>query len=76
MLVIKVTDTGVGLSKEKMEEILAGQGKSTAGTSGESGYGFGLTLVKHLVEDIGGNMSIDSTMGEGATFIIKLPIKP
>ena len=33
-------------------------------------------FVKHLVEDIGGNMSIDSTMGEGATFIIKLPIKP
>ncbi|WP_226389606.1 GAF domain-containing sensor histidine kinase [Penaeicola halotolerans] len=76
VLVIKVTDTGVGLSKDKIEEILAGQGKSTAGTSGESGYGFGLTLVKHLVEDIGGNMSIDSTEGEGATFIIKLPIKP
>jgi hypothetical protein len=37
------------MDEAKIEQILAGQGKTTEGTSGEQGYGFGLALVKHLM---------------------------
>ncbi|TWR27265.1 GAF domain-containing sensor histidine kinase [Mucilaginibacter achroorhodeus] len=73
ILQVNVTDTGVGLSKDAIEKILSGNAKSTDGTGGEHGYGFGLALVKHLVESLKGNMRIYSEQGKGASFEILLP---
>lgn len=70
---IVVEDTGVGMDNAKISEILAGQGKTTEGTSGEQGYGFGLALVKHLVDSLKGHMYIASKVGTGTTFEIVLP---
>jgi signal transduction histidine kinase len=70
---IIVDDTGVGMDEAKIEQILAGQGKSTKGTSGEQGYGFGLALVKHLVDSLKGEMYITSKIGIGTAFEIVLP---
>ena len=72
-LKIMVKDTGVGISAEKITQILNGQGETTAGTSGEQGYGFGLALVKHLVDSLKGTMDITSQIGAGTTFMISLP---
>lgn len=68
-----VSDTGVGLSAEAIKNILEGDVKSKAGTEGETGYGFGLSLVKHLAGSLDGKMQIISKEGEGATFHIMLP---
>ena len=68
-----VEDTGVGMDNAKIDEILAGNGKTTNGTSGEQGYGFGLALVKHLVHSLKGHMYIASKVGSGTTFEIVLP---
>ncbi|MBL4678925.1 MAG: GAF domain-containing sensor histidine kinase [Mucilaginibacter sp.] len=73
MLQVNVTDTGVGLSEEAISKILSGKAKSTDGTGGEQGYGFGLALVKHLVESLKGSMRIYSEAGNGASFEILLP---
>lgn len=70
---IIVEDSGVGMDAAKIEEIMAGKGKTTDGTSGEQGYGFGLALVKHLVEDLKGHMYIASKPNSGTTFEIVLP---
>ena len=70
---IKVSDTGVGLDKAGIDKILAGTATSTDGTGGEPGYGFGLALVKHLVDSLKGKMHIYSEPGQGATFEINLP---
>lgn len=70
---IKVTDTGVGLDKTGIDKILKGTATSTDGTGGEHGYGFGLALVKHLVDNLKGDMHIYSEPGQGATFEINLP---
>jgi signal transduction histidine kinase len=70
---IVVEDSGVGMDAAKIEEIIAGKGKTTDGTSGEQGFGFGLALVKHLVEDLEGHMYIASKPGSGTTFEIILP---
>ncbi|PTQ98074.1 signal transduction histidine kinase [Mucilaginibacter yixingensis] len=68
-----VEDTGVGMDNAKIDEILDGKCKTTNGTSGEQGYGFGLALVKHLVDGLNGHMYIASRVGSGTTFEIVLP---
>ncbi|WP_158826832.1 GAF domain-containing sensor histidine kinase [Mucilaginibacter lacusdianchii] len=68
-----VQDTGVGMTEDKVNAILHGQGTSTNGTSGEQGYGFGLALVKHLVDSLKGEMKINSSPGEGTSFEISIP---
>jgi len=70
---IVVKDSGVGLSEDRINYILNGTASSTDGTGGEQGYGFGLALVKHLVEGLQGTMHIVSNPGEGTNFEIKLP---
>lgn len=72
-LTIRVKDTGVGLSEASIAKILNGNESTTNGTSGERGYGFGLVLVKHLVDSLKGTMNIVSILGEGTTFDILLP---
>jgi signal transduction histidine kinase len=73
-LLIKVTDTGIGLSQDSVEKILSGNKSSTNGTGGEQGYGFGLALVKHLVESLRGTLSITSAEGAGSTFHLHIPV--
>lgn len=73
VLHIIVQDTGVGLTTDKISNILNGGATSTDGTEGEKGYGFGLALVKHLVDSLHGTMSIRSRPGQGAEFEIILP---
>jgi signal transduction histidine kinase len=72
-LQIIVSDTGVGLPDESIDAILSGNASSTGGTMGEQGFGFGLALVKHLVDSLQGQMSINSSIGKGASFIVSLP---
>jgi signal transduction histidine kinase len=74
-LLIKVSDSGVGLNQDGIDAILSGTAKSTHGTSGENGYGFGLALVKHLIDSLKGKLDISSKPNEGATFLIDLPQK-
>jgi signal transduction histidine kinase len=72
-LVIRVTDSGVGLTQEGIDHILNGVPVSTDGTSGETGYGFGLVLVKHLTDNLNGKLSIRSVPGEATTFEVAIP---
>jgi signal transduction histidine kinase len=76
LLQINVTDTGVGLSQASIDSILSGNKTSTDGTGGEPGYGFGLALVKHLVESLKGNFNIYAQPGLGANFEVILPQAP
>jgi signal transduction histidine kinase len=72
-IVISVHDHGIGIDKEYLPCI--GERFFRAKTStGIVGTGIGLNLVKTLVVEHGGTLSIESTKGEGSTFIIRLPI--
>ena len=70
---ITISDTGVGLSTAAIEHILSGSTNSSEGTDGEQGYGFGLSLVNHLIKSLHGTCTIESKMGEGSTFRVVLP---
>jgi signal transduction histidine kinase len=71
-IVIKVSDTGKGMNQETVTHILSGNASSSNGTQGEQGYGFGLALVKHLVDSLQGIMQIESIPGVGTSFEIKI----
>jgi signal transduction histidine kinase len=73
LLKISVIDTGVGIDSTAIENIVLGKSETTFGTLGEKGYGFGLSLVVHLVESLNGKISVRSWPGQGAAFEVILP---
>lgn len=73
-LLLKVKDSGVGISPAKINDILEGGATSSFGTSGERGFGFGLNLVNHLVKGLNGKLNLTSVEDEGAEFELILPI--
>jgi signal transduction histidine kinase len=74
ILRFKVKDNGVGISPEKIAEIMNGQAISSIGTSGEKGFGFGLNLVQHLVKGLKGRLLVRSELDEGTEFELIIPI--
>lgn len=74
-LLIDVLDDGLGMDEQKIKEILYGNAMSSDGTAGEKGFGFGLNLVKHLVENMNGTISLKSHHGEGTHFSLSLPLE-
>jgi signal transduction histidine kinase len=75
ILQIQVKDNGVGIDEKGIEKILKGNSASSSGTTGEAGFGFGLALVKHLIETLKGTINIHSKPGEGSVFEVRLPQK-
>lgn len=75
ILSIAVKDSGLGISDEVVGQILSGKVSSTQGTTGEPGYGFGLALVRHLVDGLGGALVINSALAEGTEFLVTIPQK-
>ncbi|MGZ0655058.1 GAF domain-containing sensor histidine kinase [Coraliomargarita sp. W4R53] len=73
-LFIKVDDAGTGMTEAKKQEVLSGNATSQPGTSGENGYGFGLSLVLHLIKKAKGSLELESEIGKGTRFEVRLPI--
>lgn len=72
---ISVSDTGVGMSQEKISQLFNFEKKSsTPGTEGEVGTGLGLRVCQELLDKQGSTLIIDSEPGKGSTFSFKLPL--
>jgi signal transduction histidine kinase len=71
---ITVTDDGPGIPTEQIEHIFDRFTRGDAGlTQRVGGTGLGLAISKSLVELHGGTIGVESTLGEGATFRVRLP---
>ena len=69
-VVVSISDTGPGMSEEKLQRVLAG-----GHTEGKrDGHGIGMTVVRETVAEFGGKVAGESTLGEGSTFSISLPL--
>ena len=69
-----VSDTGIGMSDEQMAKIFDDFTQAEAETTAKfGGTGLGLSITKQLVEMMGGELSVDSKVGEGSTFSIRVP---
>ena len=71
---INIKDTGMGMSKKDIENVYNNIMFSTPGTEREYGTGLGLLLVKQFVEQLGGNIRIQSKPNSGTTFTFTLPV--
>lgn len=73
---ISIKDTGIGIQKDKIDLLFHRFKKiNNRLTKVNEGSGIGLYIAKELVKINGGDMIVNSELGEGTEFIIKLPIK-
>lgn len=74
-LQIHVSDTGIGIAEEHQERIFQAFEQADASTEREhGGTGLGLTVTRQLIELHGGEIEMESTLGEGSTFSFSLPL--
>jgi signal transduction histidine kinase/DNA-binding NarL/FixJ family response regulator len=76
LLVLTVSDTGQGLSQEQIEKIFDAYMRfNTERNSGIPGTGLGMPITKRLIEMMAGDISIESEVGQGSVFTVRLPQK-
>jgi signal transduction histidine kinase len=71
---VEVKDSGMGISPEDQEKIFNRFYRADSSRSQTKGYGLGLAICKSIVELHHGKITVRSTLGEGSTFTINLPI--
>jgi signal transduction histidine kinase len=74
-LVYRVTDTGIGIPKDEVENVFAEFRQVDAAITREyGGTGLGLSITKRLVEMHGGRIWVESELGKGSTFSFTVPL--
>jgi signal transduction histidine kinase len=72
-LIITVADTGIGIAQEDLPRLFERFYRAQNARS-ESGMGLGLAIAQGIVEQHGGTIKVESTLGQGSRFIISLPL--
>jgi PAS domain S-box-containing protein len=77
MLEVSVLDTGIGMDEELLANLFSLNGTSgRKGTAGEPSTGLGLLLCQELVRLCGGELKVESSIGQGSKVLFTLPIRP
>jgi signal transduction histidine kinase len=75
-IIFKVTDTGIGIPKDKLRSIFSEFTQADSSTSRKyGGTGLGLAISQRLCRMMGGSIAVHSEMNKGSTFTVQLPAK-
>ena len=75
-LLIRVRDTGIGIPPEQCQAVFDSFHQvGGRGARGRGGTGLGLTIARDLARLMGGDIVLDSRVGEGSTFTVQLPLE-
>ena len=73
---IEVTDTGIGIPKDQIENIFESFTQASQGINRRfGGTGLGLTISQQFVQGMGGKIGVESQVGKGSTFWLELPLE-
>ena len=70
-VIVRITDDGIGISLEHLDRLFD---PFFSTKDAGKGTGLGLSISRRIISDHGGSIEVDSTCGEGATFIVVLPV--
>ncbi len=72
---IRVSDTGIGMSKEFAEKVFdAFEREKDSTVSGIQGTGLGMSIVKSIVDIMGGDITVNTEKGKGTEFVVNLDL--
>ena len=73
---LDVTDTGIGMSDEFLQQVFEPFARETMfAPTGVTGTGLGMPIVKSLVQQMSGEISVRSKLGQGSTFTVVVPLQ-
>ncbi|MCH7567641.1 MAG: DUF1841 family protein [Nitrospirae bacterium] len=76
-VVVEVRDTGVGIAADELDALFDKYRQTRSGrVSQEKGTGLGLVIAKRIAESHEGSISVESALGEGSKFTVRLPMGP
>lgn len=76
-VLISIKDNGIGIPPEDLPHIFEGFYRGGDARTAAAGYGIGLAVSRQIIEAHDGTISVESELGRGSTFVIRLPaVKP
>jgi signal transduction histidine kinase len=73
---MSVSDSGIGIPPDKIDHVFDEFSQADETTTRDyGGTGLGLPISRRFCQMMGGNITVESTVGEGSTFIIRLPLE-